>query len=80
LTTGTSKVEFFATDSAIVDESGNLNIIISALTSLVIRTEAPAIGLAIFVDGEGIVTASGDSNSVDTWTPLVSDQQCERNI
>ena len=65
LTTRASPVEPFATDSAIVDESYNINIIIGSLTSLVVGTKTAAVGLAVFVDGEGIVAAGGDCNSMN---------------
>lgn len=52
LTTRASPVELFATDSTIVDESCNINILIGSLTSLVVGTKTAAVGLAVFVDGE----------------------------
>lgn len=67
LSTSTGKVQLLAADSSVVDESCNIDIIITSLTSLVIGAEAPAVSLALSVDCEGVVTASGNSNSLDTW-------------
>lgn len=51
--------QLLATDSGVVDERGDFDIVVRALASLVIRAEAPGICLSIGGYGDGVVGATG---------------------
>lgn len=60
LASGAGPVELLATHGGVVDECSNVNIIIRALTSLVVGAEAPGVGLPIGRDGDGVVRFGRD--------------------
>lgn len=64
LTASASPIQVLVADSSVVEQGRSSNIVIGALSSLVVGTEAPTIAFAIFGDGEGMIGTGGYHGAV----------------